>query len=123
MHAGAEAAGKFYFHCDNAKQITVSTSFDNSVGYVANLVKKVEGSTVSSTDFVIVSGNTNQMLTWRVNYTCDDDVTRTAWVYTYFTSRTEYPPVLPPKQRETGKQASKQKESRLCLRSLGCKRL
>ena len=122
MHGGAEAAGKFYFHCDNAKQITVSTSFDNGVGYVANLAKKVESSTVSSTDFVIVSGNTNQMLTWRVDYTCDDGVTRTAWAYTYVYKPNRIPTGVA-SEAERDRQASKQKESRLCLRSLGRKRL
>ena len=106
MHAGAEATGKFYFHCDNAKQITVSTSIDNGVGYVANLVKKVEDSTVSSTDFVIVSGNTNQMLTWRVNYTCDDGVTRTAWVYTYVYKPNRIPTGVA-SEAERDRQASK----------------
>lgn len=80
---GAESTGKFYFYCANATRISVTASFDNGVGYTSGLTTSVNGTTLNDDDFRIASGNTNQMLTWRVDYTCNDGVTRTAWAYTY----------------------------------------
>lgn len=80
---GAESTGKFYFYCANATRISVTTSFDNGVGYTSDLTTSVNGTTLNDGDFRIASGNTNQMLTWRVDYTCNDGVTRTAWAYTF----------------------------------------
>ena len=80
---GAESTGKFYFYCANATRISVTASFDNGVGYTSDLTTSVNGTTLNDGDFRIASGNTNQMLTWRVDYTCNDGVTRTAWAYTY----------------------------------------
>lgn len=80
---GAEGTGRFYFYSANATSISVSASFDNGVGYVSNLTTSTTGTTLNDGDFQIASGNTNQMLTWRVDYTCNDGVTRTAWAYTF----------------------------------------
>ena len=80
---GAESTGKFYFYCANATRISVTALFDNGVGYTSGLTTSVNGTTLNDDDFRIASGNTNQMLTWRVDYTCNDGVTRTAWAYTY----------------------------------------
>ncbi len=80
---GAESTGKFYFYCANATRISVTALFDNGVGYTSGLTTSVNGTTLNDNDFRIASGNTNQMLTWRVDYTCNDGVTRTAWAYTY----------------------------------------
>ncbi len=79
---GAESTGKFYFHCSKATSISVSASFESG-GSLSNLTTSTGGATLNDDNFQIAANNTNQMITWRVDYTCDDGVTRTAWAYTY----------------------------------------
>ncbi len=79
---GAESTGKFYFHCSKATSISVSASFESG-GNLSNLTTSTGGATLNDDNFQITANNTNQMLTWRVDYTCNDGVTRTAWAYTY----------------------------------------
>lgn len=79
---GAESTGKFYFHCSKATSISVSASFESG-GSLSNLTTSTGGATLNDDNFQIAANNTNQMITWRVDYTCNDGVTRTAWAYTY----------------------------------------
>mgnify|MGYP005750610437 FL=1 len=79
---GAESTGKFYFHCSKATSISVSASFESG-GSLSNLTTSTGGATLNDNNFQIAANNTNQMITWRVDYTCNDGVTRTAWAYTY----------------------------------------
>ncbi len=79
---GAENTGKFYFHCSKATSISVSASFESG-GSLSNLTTSTGGATLNDDNFQIAANNTNQMITWRVDYTCNDGVTRTAWAYTY----------------------------------------
>ncbi len=78
---GAETSGKFYFHCDNATNISVTAS-GNSLTF-GNFTFTNAGDTLNNSSFSLTAKNTNSVIEWKVDYTCKDGATRTAYAYTY----------------------------------------
>ena len=78
---GAETSGKFYFYCENATNISVTAS-GNSLT-LGNFATTATGTTLNNSAFTLTAKNTNSIIEWKVDYTCKDGATRTAYAYTY----------------------------------------